>query len=74
MQARREELAEMKAERAAHEAALLEAQRAKAQQRIDDFTRNRAAKLLQTQWRTCIAAKKKAAKATGGKGKGKGKK
>ena len=65
----------MKEARIAHEAALATAAAAEQQTRVDAFTRNRAAKLIQGQWRTYIGAKKKAAKAAKkGKGKGKGKK
>ena len=68
------EVAEMKAERQAHDAELLRQRKEEQARRVDAFTRNRAAKLLQTNWRVYITGKKKAAKATKGKGKGKGKK
>jgi hypothetical protein len=74
VQALRAELADMKAERQAHELAIVRAQKEEQQRRIDAFTRNRAAKLLQGHWRTYITTKKKGGKASKGKGKGKGKK
>lgn len=74
VQSLKTELADMKAERQAHDAELLRQRKEEQARKVDAFARNHAAKLLQSSWRTYIAGKKKAGKVNKGKGKGKGKK
>ena len=67
----RSELADMKAERKAEQDALVARELADQLAAVTAFTQNRAARLLQNYWRAFIKMKKKNAKATKGKGKGK---